>query len=499
MNKNSLPKSTVAVIAASLVAWSPVQASVESDMANMFNSMGANATYTTGGAYHSQSANVYVGGGMSARWGNKSLYPVEIQLPTVNSGCGGIDFFSGAFGFANKEQFVEFVRNLGNNAAGVAFDIALDSLDPLIGGAISKIRALVTEVNQAGLNSCQSARSLVYGLAGSTGILSQKECEAQAIKNGAASDGAEARYICQSPAKQIAQAFDTRSKAIAGGSGGISADAKAPVEFTGGNVTLLALKNYSITDEEKRWLLSIMGTMIAPPPVKGASEQTGKTQYLPPTIHEVNDIVDFVGVGKTNTKVNVSLYKCVDPSSPGTMIFDGLRATKCTTEDVPYKSLKAMVQERVDKLVTSIATNTKIANNADVIALIENSDLPLLKMALMDASNKGGVITDIAIDGITYQLATKYLSILLRYSEEAMGSYATQGSTDQKQVELTISNLRAAREQLSRGAENAYRRAADSMALSKYVKEVNESYKMTFPDISNAIQLSQIYTSTTGN
>ena len=132
MNKNSLPKSTVAVIAASLVAWSPVQASVESDMANMFNSMGANATYTTGGAYHSQSANVYVGGGMSARWGNKSLYPVEIQLPTVNSGCGGIDFFSGAFGFANKEQFVEFVRNLGNNAAGVAFDIALDSLDPLI-------------------------------------------------------------------------------------------------------------------------------------------------------------------------------------------------------------------------------------------------------------------------------------------------------------------------------------------------------------------------------
>ena len=80
-----------------------------------------------------------------------------------------------------------------------------------------------------------------------------------------------------------------------------------------------------------------------------------------------------------------------------------------------------------------------------------------------------------------------------------MGSYATQGSTDQKQVELTISNLRAAREQLSRGAENAYRRAADSMALSKYVKEVNESYKMTFPDISKAIQLSQIYTSTTGN
>ena len=51
-----------------------------------------------------------------------------------------------AFSFANKEQFIAFTRNLGNQAAGVAFDLALKALDPMIQDVNRCIRDMVNRI-----------------------------------------------------------------------------------------------------------------------------------------------------------------------------------------------------------------------------------------------------------------------------------------------------------------------------------------------------------------
>ncbi|EMS6179619.1 conjugal transfer protein TraH, partial [Neisseria gonorrhoeae] len=135
-------------LAASLALPINSSAGIEKNMADMFNSMGAEANYTEAGAFHGQSGSLYTGGGMSVRFPVSDISLGNIQLPSISAGCGGIDFFAGSFSFVNKEQFIQFTRNLGNNAAGVAFDLALKALDPMIQDAIGGIRDLVNYVNQ---------------------------------------------------------------------------------------------------------------------------------------------------------------------------------------------------------------------------------------------------------------------------------------------------------------------------------------------------------------
>lgn len=489
-------QATTVLISLSLVG-SPLlaQADINSDMADMFNNMGANTSYTQSGAYYSQSSGMYTGGGVSARWGNKTITPFEIQLPSVTSGCGGIDFFSGAFSFANKEQFVQFVRNLGNNAAGVAFDIALDALDPLVGGAISKIRALVNNVNNFNMNSCQIARQTLYGAYGRMITSGQKECEAKLVERGKASDGAEAAWMCKQPGEIVKEKWQSLTDALASQSGGQPATIKAPVEFTGGNVTLMALNKFNISDEEKRWLLSMLGSMVAPAPDKSKPDEPPKIQYIPPTISKVDDIVNFVGVNSTNRTVKIALLKCYEPASPGTISFNEIKATQCKPEDVNYTSLKAMIQANVTNLKTSIANGTSIPNSDSVIRLIENSQLPILKLAIMDVANKGsGTLSDVAIDAITYQIATKYLNGLLMYGEEALGKYVTQSDEDRQQIELAMKNIREARDRIDRDNKEAYRKALDGLAYADYIQKVNEQFKTAFPQMQSSINLSSLFT-----
>lgn len=258
----SLKSVAVYTMFACLSMAMPAQADVNSDMADMFNNMGAQTNYTSAGSYKTQAANVYVGGGFTTKFGNKSLYPVNIQMPSVSAGCGGIDFFSGAFSFANKEQFIEFTRNLGNNAAGVAFEIGLDALDPLIGGAISKIRDVVNFINQNGLNSCQAAKALVGGMAGKLGESIGKECELTANNDGTVQDNAEARWYCKSKGRLLNQRTKKLKESLGDyynqaptwftGADGTQVQAskgtghvnKTTLAMTGGNTTLMALNKF---------------------------------------------------------------------------------------------------------------------------------------------------------------------------------------------------------------------------------------------------------------
>ena len=122
----------------------------------LFNSMGAEANYSEAGAFHGQSGSLYTGGGLNVRNPVSDVSLANIQLPSISAGCGGIDFFAGSFSFVNKEQFIQFTRNLGNNAAGVAFDLALKALDPMIQDAIGGIRDIVNYVNQNSFKQLQT-------------------------------------------------------------------------------------------------------------------------------------------------------------------------------------------------------------------------------------------------------------------------------------------------------------------------------------------------------
>ena len=491
------------------------KAGVESDMADMFNSMGARANYTQGGAYHSQSASIYTGGGFSARFGNKTLYPVQIQMPSVNAGCGGIDFFSGAFSFANKEQFVEFTRNLGNNAAGVAFEIALDSLDPLIGGAISKIRDVVNFINQNGLNSCQAAKALVGGAAGKLAESVGKECELTTNADGTVSDHAEGRWYCKSKARMLNQRTKKLNEALGdfySGSGNIvDGDGfqwpqgagkvnKTSMAMTGGNVTLMALNSFNLNAEQKQWMMSIIGVgLFSKPPKSSDSNEdvTPEWKYLPPTITaeaKADPLFDFFA-SNSSDKIRLTLWNCHEPGSSSAT--DPYKATECTQETKEYFGFRKQAADQIAILKSNIRTGTRASttDQAKIAQIIENTSYPLLRMALVDERMNSSYLTDKAVEAITLDLSHAYLARLAKAAQLAMGNFKAQNEDEEKMVKNGFDSLNRLMDNLKRESDAAKQRVSNEQNFGEYVKKVNNALSGAFPDVSSSLTFSRIVSS----
>ena len=93
-------RATIATVAATALALSPITlraGDLNTEVNNMFNSLGAIGNYTAPGAFRGQTFNTYTGGSLFMRAPNKVYQLAAIQFPSAKAGCGGIDVFGGSF------------------------------------------------------------------------------------------------------------------------------------------------------------------------------------------------------------------------------------------------------------------------------------------------------------------------------------------------------------------------------------------------------------------
>jgi len=72
-----------------------------------------------------------------ARSPNKVYQLAAIQFPYVRAGCGGIDAFGGSFSHVSSQEFKTSSRQSLPALPGVAFQLALSSVSPLLGEKVS--------------------------------------------------------------------------------------------------------------------------------------------------------------------------------------------------------------------------------------------------------------------------------------------------------------------------------------------------------------------------
>ena len=132
----------------------------------------------------------------------RSEQVATVNLPSFRAGCGGIDGFAGAFSFINSDQLIAFARAVAQNAAGFAFELALETISPVIAETMSKLRALAQWVNGQNLNSCETAQALVGALWSKNDRASSAICAAIGTSQGIFSDYAAARHGCGADGKR---------------------------------------------------------------------------------------------------------------------------------------------------------------------------------------------------------------------------------------------------------------------------------------------------------
>ena len=171
-------------------------ANVNSDLNNFFNDLGFSDNTTAPNAYSGQEAGYYSGGSLFARDSVRDVQIAQVQLPSFRSGCGGIDLFTGGFSFIDSQQLVNLMNNIINNSMGYAFNLALESTTPEIANVMKYINSLANTINNANINSCETAAGLVGTVWPKTHAAQQQVCEDIGNSKGIFTDWADARQEC---------------------------------------------------------------------------------------------------------------------------------------------------------------------------------------------------------------------------------------------------------------------------------------------------------------
>lgn len=224
-------------------------------MDDFFTSAGAAANVTPADVMRGQNGNFVAGGSVVWRVPQRSFTPFSFQAPSLKMGCGGVDFFAGSFGFANSAEFVNYLRNIGQNAVGLFFQMALRSMAPQLHDTMQEISKDIQKMNSFLGNSCQMAQQLVNA----TGW-GEKTAMKQANRD-----------VAQGGSTGIYDAY-TRMKASLGDALGVAIPAAeernsggSPAGAVEHNVTWLALNSGQLAGvgaEYQKLAMSLLGTVI---------------------------------------------------------------------------------------------------------------------------------------------------------------------------------------------------------------------------------------------
>lgn len=149
-------RNLVIVVMAAVMAAVPFEASasLQSTLNNMFMT-----NVTQPGAYNSATRGGFVGGGIVMRTPIKPINLVSFDPPRINAGCGGIDLYMGSFSYINKAEFTQVLRSIMNNAIGLMFNAALQSINPSLAKLLNDMQNEVKKLNEMFSNTCNVARA----------------------------------------------------------------------------------------------------------------------------------------------------------------------------------------------------------------------------------------------------------------------------------------------------------------------------------------------------
>lgn len=352
------------------------RADLANDMNKFWNNLGGSSNSNS--AYASQSAGYYTGGSLNTRAPVIQQRPLNIQMPKITAGCGGIDMFTGAFSHINLDQFVAQMKAIGANAVGYAFQIGLETLSPMIASTMSKLQEVVDMINSVNINSCESAKLLVDGIAGRGITMKESMCAQMALISGSASDADAAKSRCKSSSSQIAENNKLNDYQ----------------KFTDINFTWQALKKDGYVDslgrETAEAFMSMIGTIIY--------RNNLDPEFIAATIFDEDYTKALINGGSIKVKRCDETSKCLSVSEKEITI----------SNNTAYKPrIKALLQSMQDKIRNSANGNNGVLTDSEK-ALIGQTSIPVLRIMINTATGTSPIDTNTLSELVARRLLNEF-------------------------------------------------------------------------------------------
>lgn len=413
----------IALLSSISLAATPASASVEAELEDFFDGMGAQANVTGPSAFNGQRSGHYTGGGLWARFPTENVDPINIQMPSVSAGCGGIDVFSGSFSFINSDQLVALFKATANNALGFAFKLAISSISPVISDEIDELADIVQQANEFNINSCESAAALVGSVWGAHETASSHVCRAIGNSQGIFSDMAASRHGCNDDGQ--------RGSTISG-----NTNPDIPAENVNFTWKMLNDNYPSFSREFKEYLMSLVGTVIHT--YEGDAGPQGSITFAGSGSEDL-----FTALLDGGTDIEV--LDCNDDEC--------LSPTTTTVTITASEALKPRVLELLRSIAAKIESDEAL--NSEEIGLLGMSAIPLYKIMAVNAASTFNVVNEGELATLAEAVAVDILESFTRRNVD----YVNRGSTTFQNMNpqamaswrSQIADVRESLTQISRG------------------------------------------------
>ena len=436
---------------ATLMSYGPAQADVGDDLRNFWEGSGGGINVTRPMAYEGQRAGFVTMGSVQVRTRVRNTQLANIQLPSVQAGCGGIDLFGGAFSFLSKEELIMLMEAIMQNAAGFAFELALESMSPAVQETVAKLRDLAQQVNSVNISSCEAGQALASSLWPKIDSASRHICATMGSYQGLFADQVSARHSCNEGAGQadtLAQANDEMRDQV-------------PIDI---NYAWEAIqKNAFIASDQNlaEFFMTLTGTIITTAPAN-STEGPGHNPIPPRAASE--DMVLALVEGGT-----VQIWQCDDD----TCLYPKLQDTTISQSDALINKVTDTIAQIRDAIRDG---NDQISDEA--VALLGMTSVPVLDMLITGMSYQHVFVdSEIAAmaEVVAVDLAMIYVDQALQEMAAAAGRLSTFGEItfefqDQiTQTQNNFTNLRAlAAERYSQAMRTLERLALAKNELAAY-------------------------------
>jgi conjugative transfer pilus assembly protein TraH len=423
---------------------------VGADLEGFFNKLGAVTNSTSPGVHHDQSAGYYNGGGLSIRNRARNSQLATLQLPNVNAGCGGIDMFTGGFSFVNSAQLVDAMKSIGSSAVSYGFMLAMKTFAPAVQSVMAELQDMASKINQASMNSCEMAATLVGGAWPKSDVASRHICTSMGSKSGMFKGWVAAKHECG--------AGSNRSRVLAGKNGEVEYKDILAEEF---NVAWEVIKRngYLASDTELGYLcMTVSGTIVS-------FQESGNRRVVRYPSKVTDDLVKALFEGG-----NVSGYGCDETG----------RCLRIQLKDFNIASggFANRVRKTLSDITQKAINDQPLTKNE--IEFIGKVRLPIYKMVNVLTTYKRSEFdlrdfTDIICVDLIHQYISEILDVML---EETANLKNAQVSDEE--VNKFISQLQEAKTNINRKRKMAYKQMNQMLIIIESTKIYERKLENTF-------------------
>jgi conjugative transfer pilus assembly protein TraH len=398
------------------------------------------------------------GGSMHARIPSANLKLLTIDLPSLGMGCSGIDLFGGGFGYINSEQLEKLLKTIGSQASNYLVMLTIKSISPQIADLLENLEATARFINSQNINDCKMAASLAAGLFPKTQASQALACQSRQMAGSSTMDFFTARYNCSDPAEMSAKNDNAQ-------------DAVLPTEY---NLTWEALKKGSsgLSDEDKEFLMSLSGTIIA--------RKSNDTLVFENKNTLIKDAKMLEALIFGTEAGNFEVYKCDHKEK---CLAPTLEKKKFSPED--------SMMYKIRKLMDSIAGKILAENEGQVVSLTKEegelatrTPIPIIENITLNASLKGHGVTltiEDYVEAIAFDYVIAHLESLIEFV------YKTLGQLEHTQLEgETVSKfkeeVRHVQSLLSADRAKAYERLNTLISIKMRTQQLKTHVMTAFAE-----------------